>query len=74
MKSFKLRLKKKNDVIYDFKVLNTLKLKMDVPGLSLFQGAESIQLNDDQPRIEEEQAEIDRLRRNEEVSLGQFRA
>lgn len=45
---------------------------MDVPGLSLFQGAESIQLNNDQPRIEEEQAEIDRLRRNEEVSFGQF--
>lgn len=45
---------------------------MDVPGLSLFQGAESIQLNNDQPRIEEEQAEIDRLRRNEEVSLGKF--
>lgn len=45
---------------------------MDVPGLSLFQGAESIQLNNDQPRIEEEQAEIDRLRRNEEVSIGQF--
>lgn len=45
---------------------------MDVPGLSLFQGAESIQLNNDQPRIEEEQAEIDRLRRNEEVSFAQF--
>lgn len=45
---------------------------MDVPGLSLFQGAESIQLNNDQPRIEEEQAEIDRLRRNEEVSLRKF--
>lgn len=41
---------------------------MDVPGLSLFQGAESIQLNDDQPRIEELEAEADRLRLEEEVS------
>lgn len=43
--------------------------KMDVPGLSLFQGAESIKLNtSDQQRIEEEDALEDRLRRNEEVS------
>lgn len=42
--------------------------KMDVPGLSLFQGAESIKINtSDQQRIEEEDALEDRLRRNEEV-------
>lgn len=42
---------------------------MDVPGLSLFQGAESIKLNTSaQQRIEEEDALEDRLRRNEEVN------
>lgn len=40
---------------------------MDTPGYSLFQGAESININNDQPRIEEEDAIRDRLRRNEEV-------
>lgn len=42
---------------------------MDVPGFSLFQGAESIQVNvSGQQRIEEEVALEDRLRRNEEVN------
>lgn len=45
---------------------------MDVPGLSLFQGAESINVNNDQQRVEEEDAAEDRLRRNEEVSNGKF--
>lgn len=45
---------------------------MELPGLSLFQGAESIKLNNDQQRIEEEDAAEDRLRRNEEVSNGTF--
>lgn len=41
---------------------------MDVPGLSLFQGAESIKLNTStQQRIEEEDALEDQKRRNEEV-------
>lgn len=41
---------------------------MDVPGMSLFQGAESLQINNsEQQRIEEEDAIEDRLRRNEEV-------
>ncbi|XP_031635951.1 putative leucine-rich repeat-containing protein DDB_G0290503 [Contarinia nasturtii] len=40
---------------------------MDVPGLSLFQGAESIKLNTEQQRIEEEDAIEDRKRRNEEL-------
>lgn len=38
------------------------------PGSSLFQGVESIKLNNDLQRIEEEDAIEDRLRRNEEVS------
>lgn len=46
--------------------------EMDIPGLSLFQGAESIKLNNDEQRIEEEDAAEDRLRRNEEVSNGKF--
>lgn len=46
---------------------------MDVPGLSLFQGAESIKLNNDQQRAEEEDAIEDRLRRNEEVSTALVR-
>lgn len=37
------------------------------PGASLFQGVESIKLNNDLQRIEEEDAIEDRLRRNEEV-------
>lgn len=37
------------------------------PGASLFQDAESLKLNNDLPRIEEEDAIEDRLRRNEEV-------
>lgn len=42
---------------------------MDVPGLSLFQGAGSIQINNSaQQRIEEEDAKEDQMRRNEEVS------
>lgn len=45
---------------------------MDGQGLSLFQGAESIKLNNDQQRIEEEDAVQDRLRRNEEVRNGIF--
>lgn len=45
---------------------------MDVPGLSLFQGAESINVNNDQQRVEEEDAAEDRLRRNEEVSNGKI--
>lgn len=47
---------------------------MDQPGSSLFQGVESIKLNNDLQRIEEEDAIEDRLRRNEEVShyLYQF--
>ncbi|XP_055302141.1 cingulin [Sitodiplosis mosellana] len=40
---------------------------MDVPGLSLFQGTESIKLNNDQQRAEEEDAIEDRKRRNEEL-------
>lgn len=40
---------------------------MDIPGLSLFQGAESIKLNTEQQRVEEEDAIEDRKRRNEEV-------
>lgn len=41
---------------------------MDVPGLSLFQGAGSIQINNSaQQRIEEEDAKEDLMRRNEEV-------
>lgn len=41
---------------------------MDVPGLSLFQGAGSIQINNSaQQRIEEEDAKADQIRRNEEV-------
>lgn len=43
---------------------------MEAPGLSLFQGAGSIQLNNsEQQRIEEEDAKEDRLRRNEEVCM-----
>lgn len=43
--------------------------KMDVPGLSLFQGAESLQLNTStQQRIEEQDAFEDQQRRNEEVT------
>lgn len=45
---------------------------MDVPGLSLFQGAESIKLNTEQQRIEEEDAIEDRKRRNEEVNYSKF--
>lgn len=42
---------------------------MDVPGLSLFQGAESLQLNTStQQRIEEQDAFEDQQRRNEEVT------
>lgn len=41
---------------------------MDVPGLSLFQGAESIKLDNDQKRVEEEEENAALLRRNEEVS------
>lgn len=42
---------------------------MDVPGLSLFQEAESIKVNTNEgQRIEEEDAVQDRLRRNEEVT------
>lgn len=41
---------------------------MNTNGLSLFQGADSIQLNTSaQQRIEEEDAREDQLRRNEEV-------
>lgn len=41
---------------------------MDIPGLSLFQGAESLQLNNStQQRIEEQDALEDQKRRNEEV-------
>lgn len=43
---------------------------MNAPGLSLFQGAESIQLNTSaQQRIEEEDALEDRKRREAEVFL-----
>lgn len=42
---------------------------MDAPGSSLFQGADSIKLNNDLHRIEEEDAIEDRLRRNEEVNI-----
>ena len=45
---------------------------MDVPGLSLFQGAESIKLNTDQQRAEEEDAIEDRKRRNEEVRYSRY--
>lgn len=41
---------------------------MDQPGSSLFQGVESIKINNDLQRIEEEDAIEDRLRRNEEVN------
>lgn len=41
---------------------------MDLPGLSLFQGAESIKVNTSQQRIEEEDQLQDQIRRNEEVS------
>lgn len=42
---------------------------MDVPGLSLFQGAESLQINTStQQRIEEQDAFEDQQRRNEEVN------
>lgn len=44
-------------------------IEMDVPGLSLFQGAESLQLNTStQQRIEEQDAFEDQQRRNEEVT------
>lgn len=43
---------------------------MDVPGLSLFQGAGSIQINNSaQQRLEEEDAKEDAMRRNEEVTF-----
>lgn len=41
--------------------------KMNAPGLSLFQGAESIKLNSSLERQEEEDALEDQRRRNEEV-------
>ena len=41
---------------------------MDQPGASVFQGVESIKLDNDLQRAEEEDAIEDRLRRNEEVS------
>lgn len=57
-----------NNEIDEFNVKLSIRLvKMDTPGFSLFQGAESININNDQPRIEEEDAIRDRLRRNEEV-------
>lgn len=41
---------------------------MDLPGMSLFQGTESLQINTSaQQRIEEEDALEDQKRRNEEV-------
>lgn len=43
---------------------------MDLPGMSLFQGAESLQMNTSaQQRVEEEDALEDQKRRNEEVSV-----
>lgn len=41
---------------------------MDGQGLSLFQGAGSINVNSDQQRAEEEDAIIDQQRRHEEVN------
>lgn len=40
---------------------------MSTPGVSLFQGAESIQVNNSLERQEEEEALEDQRRRNEEV-------
>ena len=42
---------------------------MDVPGLSLFQGGESLKINSSLQRIEEEEAIEDQKRRNEEVFI-----
>lgn len=43
---------------------------MNTPGMSIFQGAESIQINNSYDRIqEEEEAAEDQRRRNEEVSI-----
>lgn len=51
---------------------NTSEMDHQPPGSSLFQGVESIKLNNDLQRIEEEDAIEDRLRRNEEVSNSVF--
>ena len=42
---------------------------MNTPGVSLFQGAESIKINTSLERAEEEEEKEDQRRRNEEVRL-----
>lgn len=42
---------------------------MNTPGISIFQGAESIKINTSFDRLEEEEAAEDQRRRNEEVSI-----
>lgn len=41
---------------------------MNTPGISIFQGAESIKINTSFDRLEEEEAAEDQRRRNEEVN------
>lgn len=45
---------------------------MNTPGISIFQGAESIQINTSD-RLEEEEAADDQRRRNAEVNKNQIR-